>query len=81
LTTAHDLAHHQAICRMLLVKFFEKKASPSPARLLTGHDLIRELGLTPGPRFAKILEQVAEAQHLGKVQTKAEALSLAGKIA
>jgi poly(A) polymerase len=53
------------------------KAQPfgpiNPPPLLTGHDLVR-LGLEPGAKFAKILEQVRELQLEGQIQTKPEAL-------
>jgi poly(A) polymerase len=45
----------------------------NPPPLLTGHDLVR-LGLEPGAKFAKILEQVRELQLEGQIQTKPEAL-------
>ena len=45
----------------------------NPPPLITGHDLVR-LGLEPGAKFAKILEQVRELQLEGQIQTKPEAL-------
>ena len=47
---------------------------PSP-RLLDGHDLMREFGLKPGPRLREILEALKEAQAIGELTSKAEALS------
>ena len=41
----------------------------NPPPLLTGHDLVR-LGLEPGVQFARILDQVREAQLEGQIQTK-----------
>jgi poly(A) polymerase len=41
----------------------------NPPPLITGHDLVR-LGLKPGVEFAKILEQVREAQLEGQIETK-----------
>jgi len=75
LTTAYDLKHHQEICLSLLKKSFVKKNEKPFVRLLTGHDLIQELSLEPGPRFSKILSKVDEAQHLGKVTTREAALA------
>jgi poly(A) polymerase len=46
-------------------------------RLLTGHDLIKVLGLEPGPLFRAILTAVEEAQWEGSIQTREEALELA----
>ena len=45
----------------------------NPPPLVTGHDLQRH-GLTPGPHFATILEQVREAQLDRQVGSKREAL-------
>lgn len=45
----------------------------NPPPLLTGHDLVRH-GLTPGPHFAAILDQVREAQLDRAVNSKREAL-------
>ncbi len=48
----------------------------APPPLLTGADLI-ELGLSPGPRFKQILDQVYRAQLEGTLQTKDDALNMA----
>lgn len=53
-----------------------RKAHP----LLNGHDLIRELGLTPGPLFKKILLEVEEARMEGQCNTREDALALAQQI-
>lgn len=42
--------------------------------LVTGRDLIEQLGLRPGPSIGRLLEAVHEARVAGKVQTRAEAL-------
>jgi hypothetical protein len=49
--------------------------------LLTGRDLIDELGLTPGPRFRKILTAVEEAHMEQKISTRDQALALAAEYA
>lgn len=49
--------------------------------LLNGHDLIKELDLTPGPLFKKILVEVEEARMEGQCNTREDALALAQKIA
>lgn len=52
----------------------EQPSGPiNPPPLLTGHDLVRH-GLTPGPRFAPLLEQVREAQLDRVINGKREAL-------
>jgi len=49
----------------------------APAPLLDGHDLMRELGLSPGPQIGELLEAVREAQFGGEVCSREEALELA----
>ena len=46
-------------------------------RLITGHDLIKNLKMKPGPKLGRILEEVREAQFEGRITTSEEALTLA----
>jgi hypothetical protein len=55
---------------------FQEEAAPPP-RLITGHDLMDALGLTPGPLVGRLLEAVQEAQAAGEVTTREQALALA----
>ena len=45
--------------------------------LITGQDLISELGLAPGPVFREVLERVEEANMEGTITTRQQALDLA----
>ncbi|MGE0084963.1 MAG: CCA tRNA nucleotidyltransferase [Desulfococcaceae bacterium] len=45
--------------------------------LITGHDLIREFGLTPSPEFKKILNIVETARLGGNIRTREESLKFA----
>ncbi len=58
-------------------RFYQEKVEPleTRPRLITGHDLIREFGLTPGPHFRRLLEEVAEAQWEGRLHSRQEALA------
>ena len=49
-------------------------------RLINGHDLMRGLGLSPGPLLGSILNAVHAAQDEGRIRTRAEALSLARQL-
>ncbi|MBF0121945.1 MAG: HD domain-containing protein [Candidatus Omnitrophica bacterium] len=80
LTTDYDIKHHQDIAFPLIDRYFQKKDEAPFVRFIDGYDLIRKLKLEPGPEFSRILKEVEEAQHLGKVTTKAEALALALKV-
>jgi len=77
LTTRAKHGHHAKICRMLIKRYFELKDQKPQLRLLTGNDLIKVLKLKPSELFGKILSAVEEAAALGKIKTKAEALTLA----
>lgn len=46
----------------------------NPPPLVTGHDLQKRLGLTPGPRFKSLLDAVREAQLERVVESKVQAL-------
>jgi len=80
LTTAAKAKHHERICRMAVDTYFKEKTKPLQVRLITGHDLIRRLKLKPSPLFTEILNAVQEAQALGKIATKDQALALAKDI-
>lgn len=62
-----------------LLKDFLLQFTPESAKppLITGRDLIQELGLTPSPLFKKILLAVEEARLIQNNLTRGEALSLA----
>ncbi len=49
-------------------------------RLLTGDDLIRELGLEPGPALGRLLAAVDEAAGAGELPTREAALALARRL-
>ena len=51
-----------------------------PHRLVTGHDLMEELGLEPGPQLGLLLEQINEAQASGEISNREEALALAQQV-
>ena len=67
-------------CRRILSKGFEQKA-PRPEPLVTGHDLINELQISEGPLVGRLLEEVREALAAGEINTREQALELAGKSA
>lgn len=61
-------------CRHDLEEFRDEPVLPPP--LISGRDLI-DLGLTPGPRFAELLESIRDAQLEDDVRTHDEAVALA----
>ncbi|MGB2826578.1 MAG: HD domain-containing protein, partial [Dehalococcoidales bacterium] len=72
-----DIAHwreHAEIIAHVLARHAEEEKLTAPPKLVDGHDLINLSDLSPGPRFAEILEAVREAQAAGEVSTREEAL-------
>ena len=73
--------HQLEVIRVLFQAWWEHpQESVSPAPLVTGHDLIDELDLSPGPIIGRILEEIREAQATGLINDKEAALELARKI-
>ncbi|MBM9613284.1 HD domain-containing protein [Desulfobulbus rhabdoformis] len=68
-------SHLQAVHRDHVAPVVKAKA------LVNGHDLIAQLGLTPGPLFKQILRRIEEAQMEGRVHSKEQGLQLAIDIA
>jgi putative nucleotidyltransferase with HDIG domain len=69
------------LTRNLLEAFWERTAElVSPAVLLTGDDLIRELHIKPGPIIGILLESIREAQAAGEVHTYQDAIMLAHQL-
>ncbi|HEX5445371.1 MAG TPA: hypothetical protein VFW87_16215 [Pirellulales bacterium] len=51
----------------------------NPLPLIDGSDLIRH-GLTPGPQFAALLEQIRDAQLNGEIHTRDDALAMVDRL-
>ena len=63
-------------------RFLKERLEPQERlpKLLTGHDLIKVLGLKPGPKFRRLLTAVQEAQWEGLVNTRQEALEMVRRL-
>jgi len=63
------------VCSQLLRAYFENpEQAINPPVLLTGHDVMREFGLSPGPALGRLLNELREAQAAGEVADRAVAL-------
>ena len=51
-----------------------------PRALVNGHDLMDTLKLPPGPRIGALLDRLREAQAVGEISSRDEALSLAARL-
>jgi putative nucleotidyltransferase with HDIG domain len=69
------------VAETLLLHWFERhEQTVAPPVLITGDDLMAELGLDPGPQVGRLLEAVREAQAAGEVTTREQALALARRL-
>jgi len=65
----------EPFCRQLIDTYifdFQKKSKSPP--LITGHDLINALGLSPSPLFAELLSRVEEERLTGRLRSRSEAI-------
>jgi putative nucleotidyltransferase with HDIG domain len=63
------------LIRDLLGGFPEQHAAAAAPPLVRGEDVMTRLGLPPGPAVGRLLGRVREAQDLGRVRTRDEALA------
>jgi poly(A) polymerase len=74
-------SHHLAVVRSLLEAWWEHpREQVTPVVLVNGDELMKELGILPGPLVGKLLEAIREAQAVGQVGSREEALEIAKKI-
>ncbi|GAB4478862.1 MAG: HD domain-containing protein [Anaerolineales bacterium] len=72
---------HLDTTRELLQAWWEEKQEKvSPPPLLDGNEVMLQFGLKPSPLVGQILEGIREAQAIGEVRSKADALQLAERI-
>jgi tRNA nucleotidyltransferase/poly(A) polymerase len=67
----------QAVIGRLLDRYYHAQATVvAPPPLVNGKDVMELLKLEPGPRVGKLLDAVREAQAVGQVATREQALNL-----
>lgn len=71
--TRKTIRHLQLIA-LLAARLFDVQ-KPVPDRLLDGNEVMKALGLQPGPEVGALLERLREAQAEGRVRTRDEALA------
>lgn len=65
----------------MMGSYLDRGADQAKQRsLLTGHDLLRDFELSPGPLIGELLEAVREAQAIGEVRTRDEAMELVRRL-
>lgn len=70
---------HLAVARQVIAEALAWGATP-PRPPLRGDELVRGLGIPPGPELGLILEELREASFVGEVATRDEALELAAQL-
>jgi poly(A) polymerase len=65
---------HELITIKMMDRFYNQRERVMPPRILTGHDLMKELNLKPSPLIGLLLEDLMDAQTEGKIKTKQEGL-------
>jgi putative nucleotidyltransferase with HDIG domain len=70
---------HVAYCRYVLYEatHIDSSQQATRKRLVTGNDLMAELGLKPGPVLGRLLAQLDEAQAVGEIDTREAAIEYA----
>jgi poly(A) polymerase len=66
--------YHANIVSYMLTAHAEQERVATPVTLLDGHDLIRLLGIPPGPALGRYLEELKEAQAAGEIASRQGAL-------
>jgi hypothetical protein len=65
----------------LLRDYYERHTEViSPPKLISGDDLMETFGLEEGPRLGELLEAVREAQAIGEIRTRQEALDYVKRV-
>ncbi len=70
-----------ALLRELLAGWAPRRSALEAAPLLRGDDVMARLGLAPGPAVGRLLARLREAQDLGRVRTREEALAYLDSLA
>ena len=76
---SEDVWSHQLdVVKNLLEAWWERvEDNIAPPILVNGQDLIDRLGLEPGPQIGRLLAEIREAQVIGEIKNKADALTFA----
>jgi hypothetical protein len=78
---ADDWAEQVGKVRALLEAFFERRRDLiEPEPLVSGDDLMHELGIVPGRRMGLIIEELRELQVAGQILNRSQALKAADEI-
>lgn len=66
---------HSAIVECILTQHLKQKSEAALPKLVSGHDLIKNFNLKPGPEIGRLLEAIYEAHACSEIATRDEALA------
>ena len=72
-----EFKKQERILKEIITRYYEQKKEKPAPRLVDGHILMKHLGIEPGPIIGRLLSIVAEAQAMGEITTKQQAIALA----
>jgi poly(A) polymerase len=70
-----DLRSAAQLMGYMLSEYQRDESLSRPPKLITGHDLMELFNMQPGPEIGRLLEAVREAQGVGDISTREEALA------
>ena len=65
---------HTRMTEYVLATHFEEETLSAPPKIIDGHDVMKSLGLSPGPVIGELLEALREARAAGEVTNRTQAL-------
>jgi poly(A) polymerase len=71
---------HTRVSSFILAEHFKQASVTRQEKIIDGNDLMKELGLEPGPAVGELLEQLREAQAAGEIKNHDEAIEYAKKL-
>jgi putative nucleotidyltransferase with HDIG domain len=71
------LAHLEIVAQLLEGYYFRREQQIAPTLLVNGNDLMQELAIAPSPEIGRLLRKIAEAQAVGEITTREQALDYA----
>ena len=80
LTTALSRLRHEKLVKSLIRKLLKKQNEKKIIRFLNGNEVMKKFKLPASPLIGTVLDALQEAQAIGKIKNKKEALELAAKL-
>lgn len=76
LLDVEEFAAHARVAAYMLEKHSQQQTATAPLKLIDGNTIMTTFGLGPGPQIGRLLEAVREAQAVGEITSRGQALEL-----